>query len=83
MAIIDTSIEALSRRITAGLEKDLATALKKKLMEEAERIVEEAALEIAHILQVRIQTYRDVAGGTLQVSLVLDGVSTLVPPQET
>jgi len=79
MAILETTIESLAERVTAGLESSLESAIKAELMKQADVIVSDIARKMAKSLRANIATYQDYPNDRLMVHLVLDGVKELVP----
>jgi hypothetical protein len=81
-SILHTDMTSLVQRLNAGLERDLETTIRNELMKNAQAVVAEVARDMAQRIRGSIRAYTDTAGGGLQISIVLDGVTTPVPPKD-
>jgi hypothetical protein len=70
---LDTDLDTLSRRLTAGIESSLEGAIKERLIVQADPIITAIAKQMAKNIRAKILMYRELADNEVRISIQIDG----------
>ncbi len=82
MSVLRTDLNTLAKRLTAGLEDQLTWAIEEELKTHMAPIITKVARQMAQNLHGRISAYNDFRDAEIKVTLVLDGKSEVVEPDD-
>jgi hypothetical protein len=71
--ILDTDLDTLAHRLTAGIESSLEAAIKEKLIAQTDPIISSIAKQIAKNIRTKILMYREFQQGEVRISIQIDG----------